>query len=629
MRTPSRPSAHSQLGWTQVLAVQNGTVLRFYTVKRKPVDNTVSHTLVDTIELLEADIQRVAPTKSHTIGLVYHPPRSARIRLVTQTARFTINVGTDLLTSWWQACLEKSVQVARERMAATSHSITGKESTIAKNPSSQVRGKLRGKTTKEVTLPPGTSSGCPSPVRAAIPTPIIAAPELKRPHEASSPTTSEGQSLQTISTAFQKDVSGCDSLTSNCSDPGPQRSVEIEVEDSSIASMPATIVPLSQVRPRINGSCTLRKPCSIYLEQARSMAKESVVPDSTFPTSSVSDSFDSTASLSSSGTLAESKLMVYTTDKQTVGGLSSEAEDSPVDPVGSVANKTGEVDSSPAIVQRQSYVRVQEAAYTVLPRNQARTSPHVRINSKRFSRYYEHTPLLDLVFTYQQGKGLAAALDEVEKTMPQISANGNGEYPLTKTIQAASPSQPRLRAMVSQETKGVRPPTVAIGPMLTHTVPLSKLRGRILPVPTTSVSQGMTKLTTATTTVIHAKSKSALRKARSSPHMAVNEMSSIQASPALSVTTAVNTPAQSPLLELTKLNQSAKAAMLRTTLVADHQKFKANTTKSANDGDRQDQDLLADIRTTTNSPALSFVSQSTTDCEDSDDEESQIHVTPL
>ncbi|KAJ1969217.1 hypothetical protein IWQ62_000762 [Dispira parvispora] len=627
MRTPSRPSVHSQLGWTQVLAVQNGTMLRFYTVKRKPVDNTVSHILVDTIELLEADIQRVAPTKSNTAGLVYHPPRSARIRLVTKTARFTINVGTDLLTSWWQACLEKSVQVARERMTATSHSTTENEYPLVKNPSRQVRGKSRGKTTKEMVLHPMTGSGCPSSVRAAIPTPIIAAPELKTPYGESSPTTGDGKSLQTISTAFQKDVSSCDSLTSNRSDPGPQRSLEVEVEDSSIASMPATTVRQSQ----INGPRPLRKPRSFYLEKARNMAKESVVADSKLSTSSDLESFDSAASLSSSGTLADSELVDHSTDKQTAGEFSRESRDLPVDPIGvttsPTTNKASEADSPPAVVQRQSYIRMHKAAYTVLPRQQTRTSPHVRINSKRFSRYYEYTPLLDLVSNYQQGKGLAAALDELEKTTPHISARDDVGNLSTKPIRAAAQPQPRSQATVSQETKVVRTPTAAIVPMLTHTVPLSKLRGRILPVPTTSVSQGMTKLTTATTTVIHARSKYALGKARSSSHSAAKEMPTIQASPALSVTTAVNTPTQSPLLQLTKLNQSAKASMLRTTLVEDHQNFETNTLRSASDGDRQGQSV--DVLTTANSPALSFVSQSTTDCEDSDDEESQIHATPL
>ncbi|KAJ1975345.1 hypothetical protein H4R35_003183 [Dimargaris xerosporica] len=554
MRTPTKVRTLAHMGWTQVLAVQNGCNLRFYSTKPvKHSDSVYRHMLLEAVDLIQCEIERVKVQRSGATGLMYshNSSKPCRLKLTTDDAVFTINIGTDLLTSWWQTCLEKAVQVHQERIAK----LTLDSATLH--------------------TPASPSAGALSPTRRELPTPIIAPPAYRTPSQTSE-NSDQSQSVRTICTAFQMDrlSSACD-LTSSM-----VTSVAAE-SHSSLASQ-----PLSRVSQPVHGlDRPLRKSRSYFLERVRAECRESMATNSSSliglaclavesGRSSSRETLTPTTSLGSAKNERDSIIRRERFDS--VGSTVSSDSESELD------GETLRIKDSANIVHQQSIVKVQPASCTVIPSGQPRPRPAVAESirskcQKRYSRYYEQSPVSMFNSTYGHGRGLAAALDDtlaavqpadLMATSPQLASKAKDAEP--------APAQYLKRV------------PAAMGPALRNTVSLRDLvSARQQPITSTWSRppsdmirpQSLVRTDAASTTV-----EGKLRRQQSSPnlsglrhevtpdtaaalgskHTAINSSVSSRYSVASTASTAVNSPElveASALANLSRLNKSAQSIL--------------------------------------------------------------------
>ncbi|RKP35678.1 hypothetical protein BJ085DRAFT_28317 [Dimargaris cristalligena] len=446
----------AQMGWTQVLAVQNGSLLRFYATKpQRQEEGHLQHVLLETLDLTTADIthlqsgrpnahQSTHETSSTSVGgLMYHAPRPARLLLTTQDAQYTINVGTDLLTGWWQTCLEKSVQVSRERTAAI----------LKLQATSPPRYGAKGATPLNLAID--------SPIRKDIPTPIIAAPQIVTPPNSSTVSASSEPPLRTISTAFQRDMTPGQVRPVNLSDPILGEGVRAAADKPYLAprlssleaafsegpphrsrgvtgyptserdnggllpspTSPSSSTSSSSASPSSAVSFPKRGPSSCGvgsgpLDWAQSEGqKDSVAaPPSVCPATkepSPTLSYTTTACNNSVCSDASLTFSVDTSDRESI--LSLDFDDNDDSDEGANTNPKMNSPTSISVMQPTSFVRVRSSGYTVISKDNAqpKRKTSIKVNPKRMSRYFEDSPLANIDFSdaYEVGRGLAAALD--------------------------------------------------------------------------------------------------------------------------------------------------------------------------------------------------------------------------
>ncbi|KAJ1923842.1 hypothetical protein IWQ60_005621 [Tieghemiomyces parasiticus] len=504
-RSAPRSKTLCQMGWTQVLAVQNGSVLRFYTTRPQRTDAGLRHLLLETVDLTRTEIGRVAAhSPGGAGGLIYSAPRPARLSLRTADARFTLNVGTDLLTAWWQTCLERSVQVTRDRAAAIR----------SRGPETPT---LNLDATREEDLQ-AADAALDSPTRKAIPTPIIAAPQV-----ATMADDPPAPPLRTLSTAFQRDMTPAAATASGAfTDPGPSTSLlTVSYRSRSTLSL-ANPDPL--VSPTISSPTTaaftqvprLRKARSYYLEQARAECLQSLAasglpaaPKKYSP--ALSSGSSTTACSHGSGNPPADReddddsilsLDYYPTSPRRA------ATDGPATPRGD--------DESDVIHQTKSLVRIRSSGYTVIPPTQAaapasppslsRSRSYAQVNSKRMSRYYPDSPFLDLANAYEAAHGLAAVCgkriqdedddSEAEVSEPKKARDSFAEFsarvqpshpadgPRTAPVPPPKPRRSLIQAVTTGQEYRPRNKATPTLPDLSTTVPLSALRNRRIMAPT-------------------------------------------------------------------------------------------------------------------------------------------------
>ncbi|KAJ1985217.1 hypothetical protein H4R34_000176 [Dimargaris verticillata] len=441
MRTPTKTRTLTHMGWTQVLAVQNGCYLRFYSTKPvKHSDSVCRHMLLEALNLVQCQIERVKVQRSGATGLMYshNSSKPCRLRLTTDDAVFTINIGTDLLTSWWQTCLEKAVQIHQERFAKLTLNSAA------------------------LHTPTSPNAFALSPTRRELPTPIIAAPAYRTSSQTSG-SSDQSLSVRTICTAFQMD-----SLSSVSDLQSSMASSDSTDSRSSLASQPP-----SRASQTVQGlDRPLRKSRSYFLGRVRAECRESMATNSSLiglaclaagnDRSSSRETLTSTTSRESAKVVRGSIIQRerFNSMSSTSSTDSDESE---------LEGETLRIKDSASIVHQQSIVKVQPASCTVIPSGQPRPRPTATESirskcQKRYSRYYEQSPISMFNSTYGHGRGLAAALDDTLAAMQPAS--------VTVTSSQLAPKASDSESIPAQRLKRV--PTV-MRPALRNTVSLRDL----------------------------------------------------------------------------------------------------------------------------------------------------------